>query len=145
VSNILGQQRISPGTLPNEKANFPRRQRINLSKTLHQCQGAITTMPLTPEQRTQVGDELKRFGSSLNLSDEQKEKLHTFLLEAREKVQVYLHDNPNASSADIVQKVQANREGLRTRLVNFLSPEQLSKWDAEIAKAKEFLGQKLAA
>ena len=102
-------------------------------------------MPLTPEQRTQVGDELKRFGSSLNLSDEQKEELHTFLLEAREKVQVYLHDNPNASRADIVQKVQANREGLRTRLVNFLSPEQLSKWDTEIAKAKEFLGQKLAA
>jgi hypothetical protein len=102
-------------------------------------------MPLTPEHRNQVADELKRFGSTLNLSDAQKEKLHTFLLEAREKVQAFLQENPNASKADIVKRVAANRENLRERLVNFLSPEQLSKWDAEIAKAKEFLGQKLAA
>jgi hypothetical protein len=32
---------------------------------------------------------------------------------------------------------------IRQRVVKFLSPEQLSKWDSEIAKAKEFLGQKL--
>jgi hypothetical protein len=102
-------------------------------------------MTLTPEQRSQVADELKRFGSSLSLSDEQKTKLQTFLSEAREKVQAYLQENPNASKADIVKRVAANRESLRERLVNFLSPEQLSKWDAEIAKAKEFLGQKLAA
>jgi hypothetical protein len=102
-------------------------------------------MPLTPEHRSQVADELKRFGSTLNLSDAQKEKLHTFLLEAREKVQAFLQENPSASKADIVKRVAANRENLRERLVNFLSPEQLSKWDAEIAKAKEFLGQKLAA
>lgn len=102
-------------------------------------------MTLTPEQRTQVADELKRFGASLNLSDQQKEKLQTFLIEAREKVQVYLQENPNASRADVVTKVAANRDALRARLTNFLSPEQLSKWDAEIAKAKEFLGQKLAA
>jgi len=102
-------------------------------------------MTLTPEQRTQVGEELKKFGASLNLSEDQKTKLQSFLVEAREKVQTYLQENPNASRADIVKKVEANRSGLRERLVNFLSPEQLSKWDSEIAKAKEFLGQKLAA
>jgi hypothetical protein len=29
--------------------------------------------------------------------------------------------------------------------VNFLSPEQLQKWDTEVSKAKEFLGQQMAA
>ena len=102
-------------------------------------------MALTPEQRTQVQDELKRIGSSLNLSDAQKEKLHTALLEARERVQSFLQQNPSASKADIIQRVAANRQNLRDRVENFLNPEQLSKWDSEVAKAKEFLGQKLAA
>jgi hypothetical protein len=38
-----------------------------------------------------------------------------------------------------------NRAALRQRLVNFLTPEQLAKWDTEVAKAKEFLGHKRAA
>jgi hypothetical protein len=42
-------------------------------------------------------------------------------------------------------KVKANRDEIRQRVVKFLSPDQLSKWDSEIAKAKEFLGQKLDA
>jgi hypothetical protein len=29
--------------------------------------------------------------------------------------------------------------------MNFLTPEQMRMWDAEIAKSKEFLGQNLAA
>ena len=45
-------------------------------------------MPLTPEQRDMVVGELKTFASDLNLSDDQKQKLHTFLTEAHEK----LHD-----------------------------------------------------
>jgi hypothetical protein len=28
--------------------------------------------------------------------------------------------------------------------VNFLSPDQLKMWDAEVAKAKQFLGQNMA-
>jgi hypothetical protein len=35
-------------------------------------------MPLTAEQRDQVASELKRFTADLDLSDEQKQKLHTF-------------------------------------------------------------------
>jgi dsDNA-binding SOS-regulon protein len=102
-------------------------------------------MDLTAEQREQVATELKRFAGDLNLTDEQKEKLHTSLAEAREKVGEYLRNNPNTTKADIIAKVKANRDEIRQRVVKFLTPEQLSKWDSEVAKAKEFLGQKLDA
>ena len=102
-------------------------------------------MPLTAEQRDAVASELKRFGADLNLSEEQKQKLHTFMTEASEKIQEYKQQNPNASTEDLIRKVADNRAALRQRLVNFLTPEQLTKWDAGVAKAKEFLGQKLAA
>ena len=102
-------------------------------------------MSLTAEQREQVATELKRFAGDLNLTDEQKEKLHTSLAEAREKVGEYLRNNPNTTRADIIAKVRAHRDEIRQRVVNFLTPEQLSKWDSEVAKAKEFLGQKLDA
>jgi len=102
-------------------------------------------MSLTAEQREQVATELKRFAGDLNLTDEQKEKLQAALAEGREKVGEYLRNNPNTTKADIIAKVKANREEIRQRVVKFLSPEQLSKWDSEIAKAKEFLGQRLDA
>jgi len=100
---------------------------------------------LSPQEREKVAEELKQFATSLKLSDDQKEKLHNFLTDAREKVQAYKKDNPNASPQDLLKHVAANRTALRERLVNFLSPEQLTKWDAEVAKAKEFLGHKMAA
>ena len=100
-------------------------------------------MNLTAEQREQVATELKNFAGNLNLSDDQKEKLHTALVEGREKVGEYLRNNPNTTKADIIAKVRANRDEIRKRVVNFLTPDQLSKWDTEVAKAKEFLGQKL--
>jgi len=102
-------------------------------------------MNLTAEQREQVATELKRFAGDLGLTDEQKEKLRAALEEGREKVAEYLKNNPNTTKADIIAKVKANRDEIRQRVVKFLSPEQLSKWDSEIAKAKEFLGQKLDA
>jgi periplasmic protein CpxP/Spy len=102
-------------------------------------------MPLTTEQRDAVANELKRFGADLNLSDDQKQKLQGFMTEASEKLQEYRQQNPNASKEDLIKKVADNRATIRQRLVNFLTPEQLTKWDAEAAKAKEFLGQRLAA
>ena len=102
-------------------------------------------MSLTADQREQVATELKSFAGDLNLTDEQKEKLQTALAEAREKVGDYLKNNPNATKADIIAKVKAHRDEIRQRVVSFLSPEQLSKWDSAIAKGKEFLGQKLDA
>jgi periplasmic protein CpxP/Spy len=100
-------------------------------------------MSLTADQREQVTTELKRFAGDLNLSEEQKEKLHASLAEAREKVGEYLKNNPNTNKADIIAKVKAHRDEIRQRVVKFLTPEQLTKWDREISKGKEFLGQKL--
>jgi periplasmic protein CpxP/Spy len=102
-------------------------------------------MNLTPEQRETVANELKKFGADLNLSEEQKGKLHTFLTESYGKLQEYKSQNPDASREDVIKKVAAHRTQLRERLVNFLTPEQLQKWDAGVSRAKEFLGQKLAA
>jgi periplasmic protein CpxP/Spy len=102
-------------------------------------------MPLTAEQRDAVVSELKRIGASLNLSEEQKQKLHAFMTEAQEKVQEFKTQNPDATHADMIKKVADSRESIRQRVVQFLTPDQLSKWDAEVAKAKDFLGQKLAA
>jgi DNA-binding TFAR19-related protein (PDSD5 family) len=102
-------------------------------------------MPLTSEQRDAVVAELKRIGADLNLTEEQKQKVHAFMTEASEKVQEYKQQNPNATKEDMIRKVLDNRAALRQRLENFLTPEQLKKWDTEVAKAKEFLGQKLAA
>ena len=101
-------------------------------------------MNLTPEQRDQVTAELKRFGADLQLSDDQKSKLQDFLTEARGKVAQYQQANPSATSADMIRQVAANRDELRQRLVNFLTPEQLKKWDAGVGKAKEFFGQQMA-
>jgi periplasmic protein CpxP/Spy len=102
-------------------------------------------MPLTPEQRDAVTSELKRIGADLNLSEEQKLKVHSFMTEASEKLNEYKQQNPNASREDLIKKIADNRTNIRQRLVNFLTPEQLKKWDAEAAKAKEFLGHNLAA
>ena len=102
-------------------------------------------MPLTPELRDAVAGELKRIGSQLNLSEDQKQKVHAFLTEASEKVQEYKEQNPNASQADVMKKLADNREGIRQRVATILTPEQLTRWDSEVAKAKEFLGLKIAA
>ena len=102
-------------------------------------------MNLSTEEREEVATELKRFASDLNLSDDQKQKLHAALTEAREKIAEYMQQNPTTTKADVINKVVANRDAIRQRVVSFLSPEQLKKWDAEKEKAKDFLGQKIAA
>ena len=102
-------------------------------------------MPIPPEQREQIASELKTFAADMNLSEEQKQKLHGFLTESYERLQEYRNGNPNASREDLVRKVAENRNAIRERLVGFLTPEQLTKWDTAVSKAKEFLGQKMAA
>jgi len=102
-------------------------------------------MTMTVEQREQVATELKRFAADLHLSEEQKEKLQTALAEGREKIGEYLKTHPNTSKAEIVAKVKEHRGQIHERVAKFLDSEQLGKWDSEVAKAKEFLGQKLDA
>jgi periplasmic protein CpxP/Spy len=91
-----------------------------------------------------VTTELKRIAQSLNLSDAQKEQLRTFLTEKHAKLQEFKQQNPNISRNEIVQKVAAIRTSLREQAVKFLTPQQLEKWDAEVAKAREFLGHNLS-
>ena len=100
-------------------------------------------MNLSTEEREQVATELKRFAADLKLTDEQKEKLQGAMTEAREKIAEYLKNNPGTTRADIIAQVRAHRDEIRQRVVRFLSPEQLTKWDDETAKAREFLGQRL--
>ena len=102
-------------------------------------------MTLIPELREKIAGEVKKFGTDLNLSDDQKQIVGNFLAEAHERVEEYKEENPDASREDIIKRVAANRTAIRERLVNFLTPEQLTKWDAGVANAKEFLGQKMAA
>jgi periplasmic protein CpxP/Spy len=103
------------------------------------------TMPLSPDLRDAVAAELKRIGSTLNLSDDQKQKVQAFLTEAQEKVQEYRQQNPNATQADVIKRLSDNRAAIRQRVTSILTPDQLTKWDSEVAKARDFLGQKLAA
>ena len=88
---------------------------------------------------------MKQFATNLNLSDAQKEQLKTFLTEKYTKLQEFRQQNPNLSKEDLVQRIASIRSSGREQLVKFLTPEQLAKWDAEVAKAKEFFGQKIAA
>jgi len=88
------------------------------------------------EEREQVATELKRFASDLNLIDDQKEKLRSALTEASEKIAEYMQENPNTTKADVIRKVVANRDEIRQRVVSFLSPERLKKWDDEKEKPR---------
>jgi transcription initiation factor TFIIIB Brf1 subunit/transcription initiation factor TFIIB len=95
---------------------------------------------LSDEAKNAVKSELTQFASSLNLSDDQKSRLKTALENAREKLEDMRKDNPNISKADVIAKLKEARAPLRERISSFLTPDQLSKWDAEVAKAKSFLG-----
>jgi protein CpxP len=100
---------------------------------------------MNPDELGNIVVELKRLGSELNLSDQQKEGLKTFLTEKYEKLQEYREQNPNISKEDIAQYVAKNRTAGREKLAKFLTPEQLTKWDVEIAKAKDFLSRQAAS
>jgi len=97
-------------------------------------------MNLSPEAIEAVQSELKRFAADLNLSDDQKSRLKSALEGAREKLDEIRKSNPDITRADVVAKIKGAREPLRERVVAFLTPEQLTKWDAEVSKAKAFLG-----
>ena len=62
-----------------------------------------------------------------------------------EKFQEYKQQNPNVSKEDVAQYLAKNRSAGREKLEKFLTPEQLAKWDAEIAKAKDFLSTRAAS
>jgi predicted HTH transcriptional regulator len=101
-------------------------------------------MNLTPEIREQVATEVKRFAADLHLSSDQKEKLQNAFQDARGKLGDYMQQHPNVTKADISKELMSRRAEMRQGVVNFLNPDQLKKWDTEIGKAKEFLGQHMS-
>jgi len=98
-------------------------------------------MSFSVEEGQMIRNELKRFAGDLNLSDEQKTKLHEQLAFAAGTLHEYKRSHPDVTRQDIIKAVGSHRAELRAGLERFLTPEQLKKWDAEVAKAKEFLGQ----
>jgi periplasmic protein CpxP/Spy len=100
---------------------------------------------MTPERIDAVTTELKRFAQELSLSDTQKEQLRPHLGDKYARLQEFMKQNANISITELVQKIVSIRGSLREQVVKFLTPQQLAKWDAEVARAKEFLGQNMAA
>jgi hypothetical protein len=84
-------------------------------------------------------NEMKQFSTALNLSDDQKQRMQEFLAGAYEKVQEYRRQNPNASQEDLLGRITENRVSIRQRLAGILTAEQLTKWDTEVQKIKDFL------
>ena len=101
-------------------------------------------MGISDEQGQMIGNELKRFAGDLNLSDEQKTKLHERMAFAAGRLFEYKKSHPDVTRQDIIKAIGSRRTELREALERFLTPEQLKKWDAEVAKAKEFLGHAAA-
>jgi protein CpxP len=95
---------------------------------------------MKPEEAKIIETELRRFATDLNLSDAQKAQLKTGLERAQERLEEIRANNPDVTRADVIAKLVEVRGSLRERVVNFFTPEQLQKWDAEVAKARTFLG-----
>lgn len=95
---------------------------------------------INAEAKEAVTTELKRFASSLSLTEDQKHQLQTALENAREKLDDIRKSNPDLTKADVVSRLKSVRTTAREHVVKFLTPDQLSKWDAEVSKAKTFLG-----
>ena len=97
-------------------------------------------MDISAEQGQAIRDEIKRFAGDINLSDEQKTKLHERMAFAAGRLHEYKKSHPDVTRQDIINALRSRRTELREAVERFLTPEQLKKWDAEVAKAKEFLG-----
>jgi protein CpxP len=101
-------------------------------------------MDISTEQGQAIRNEFNRFAGDINLSDEQKTKLHERLAFAAGRLFEFKKSHPDVTRQDIIKAVGSHRAELREGLERFLTPEQLKKWDAEVAKAKEFLGHAAA-
>jgi len=100
---------------------------------------------ISSEERDLIRNELNGIVQTLDLTDKQQGSVHAALTDAYDDLREYKRQNPDASKEDLVKRLAANRDSVRERLGKFLSAEQLAQWDAELARAKEFLGQKFAA
>ena len=82
---------------------------------------------MTPDVKSRIEDEVRRIATELNLSDAQKAQMRTALEHAEAKL-----------DTDAPGRV---RDSVREQITKILTPQQLTKWDAEMSKAKTFLGR----
>lgn len=95
---------------------------------------------MTTETKSKIVDEVKRFAVDLNLSESQKSQLQAAYEKAEDRIEEIRNANPDVTRADVIKKLVAARDQIRERIVAFLTPDQLKKWDAEMSKARTFLG-----
>lgn len=100
---------------------------------------------MTAEAKTMIVDELKRFATDLHLSETQKTQLQAAMERAEDRIEEIRKTNPDVTKADVIKKLAGARDQIREHIVKFLNPDQLTKWDAEMAKAKTFLGHPMRA
>ena len=87
---------------------------------------------MTPDVKNRIEDEIRRFTTELSLSDPQKAQLRT----AFENAETKLDDGTP------FQKV---RDSIREQVTKILTPQQLTKWDDAMSKARTFLGHAIKA
>ena len=95
---------------------------------------------MTTEARTKIVDEVHRFAADLSLSESQKSQLQTAYEKAEDRIEEIRKSNPDVTRTDVIKKLVAARDQIREHIVKFFTPAQLEKWDAEMSKAKTFLG-----
>src|SRR5262245_30507361 len=110
----------------------------------NQIPALIRIRPMSDEQGQAIRNELKRIAENLNRSNEQKTQLHERMASAAGRLHEYKKSHPDVTRQDVINAFRSHRTELREGLERFLTPEQLKTWDAEVAKAKEFLGQHTA-
>jgi hypothetical protein len=87
---------------------------------------------MTPDVKSRIEDEIRRFATDLNLSDPQKAQLRTAFENAENKL----------DEGTPFQKV---RDSIREQATKILTPQQLTKWDDAMSKARTFLGHAIRA
>jgi protein CpxP len=95
----------------------------------HKSQIRQRRLNMTPHVKSRIEDEVRRIATDLNLSDAQKAQMRAALENAEGKLDT---DSPGRV-----------RDAIREQVTKILTPQQLTKWDAEMAKAKTFLGREL--
>jgi len=70
-------------------------------------------MGISDEQGQMIGNELKRFAGDINLSDEQKTRLHERLAFAAGRLFEYKKSHPDVTRQDIIKAVGSRRAELR--------------------------------
>jgi Spy/CpxP family protein refolding chaperone len=103
---------------------------------------AFDLSSLSSDQTKKLTDELTRFKNDLALSPEQVSKMKPILGEQMSQLQE-LKSSPGLSKQDKIAKFNDIRKAGYEQIKQVLTPEQLTKWDAEMAKAKKFLGSKV--